>query len=84
MKDVRFEPKIALVGGNLGTEVYERFVMDLPGRLTEDGFAVCEVGGKMQVEALGGLMKGHGLHVRSKRDLAGRERVLIGSWKSLS
>ena len=31
MKDVRFEPKVALVGGDRGTELYERFVADPHG-----------------------------------------------------
>ncbi len=85
MTDVKFEPRTALLGGgNLGTEVYERFVADFPGRLREDGFVLCEVGGKAQVEAVGALMKGRGLYVHSKKDLAGRDRILIGSWKNLS
>jgi len=85
MADVKYEPGCALLGGgNLGTEIYERFVANLPGRLREDGFVLCEVGGKAQVEALGDLMKGHGLYVHSKKDLAGWDRILIGSWKNLS
>jgi release factor glutamine methyltransferase len=84
MRDVRFEPKTALLGGTLGTEVYERFVEDLPGRLKEDGFVLCELGGTTQIKAMGNLMKKHGLRVDSKKDLAGRDRILIGSWKNLS
>ena len=82
--DVKFEPKTALVGGALGTEVYERFVAGLPGRLKEDGFVLCELGGTTQIGAAGDLMKKHGLRVDSKKDLAGRDRVLIGAWKNLS
>ena len=84
MTDVKFEPKSALLGGTLGTEIYERFVTDLPRRLGEDGFVLCELGGTTQIEAVGGLMEGHGLRVHSKKDLAGKDRILIGSWKSLS
>jgi release factor glutamine methyltransferase len=84
MTDVKFEPKVALLGGDHGTEVYERFVADLPARLGDDGCVLCELGGKAQIEAVGGLMKGRGLWVHSKKDLAGQERVLIGSWKSSS
>ena len=84
MTDVKLEPKIALLGGTLGTEVYERFVEDLPGHLRQDGVVLCELGGAAQIEAVGDLMKGHGLHVHSKKDLAGQDRVLIGSWKNLS
>lgn len=84
MTDVKFEPKSALLGGTLGTEIYERFVTDLPRRLGEDGFVLCELGGATQIKAVGGLMEGHGLRVHSKKDLAGKDRILIGSWKSLS
>lgn len=84
MTDVKLEPKSALLGGTLGTEIYERFVTDLPRRLGEDGFVLCELGGTTQIKAVGGLMEGHGLRVHSKKDLAGKDRILIGSWKSLS
>ena len=84
MTDVKFEPKVALLGGHHGTEVYERFVANLPGRLEDNGCVLCELGGKAQIEAVGGMMKGRGLYVHSKKDLTGRERVLIGSWKSSS
>jgi release factor glutamine methyltransferase len=84
MKDVRFEPKIALLGGDRGTEIYERFVAALPGYLKEDGSVLCELGGRGQIEAVGDFMKGHGLHIRALRDLEGRQRVLVGSWKSSS
>ncbi len=84
MADVRYEPESALLGGPLGTEIYERFVEGLPGRLKEEGAVLCELGGKAQIEAVGELMKKRGLRVDSKKDLAGRDRILIGSWKSLS
>ena len=58
MTDVKFEPKTALLGGTLGTEVYERFVAELPGRLGEDGFVLCELGGTAQIEARGRLDEG--------------------------
>ncbi len=82
--DVKHEPGCALLGGTLGTEVYEGFVAGLPDRLTEDGFVLCELGGTTQIEVVGNLMKRSGLHVHSKRDLAGKDRILIGLWKSLS
>jgi len=84
MVDVKYEPKDALLGGPLGTEVYERFVAGLPGRLDEDGFVLCELGGRTQIEAVGDLMKRCGLQVYSKKDLAGQDRILIGSWKNSS
>jgi release factor glutamine methyltransferase len=84
MTDVKHEPGCALLGGTLGTELYERFVADLPGRLRDDGVVLCEFGGTTQIEAVGALMRGHGLRVYSKKDLAGNDRILIGSWKNLS
>jgi release factor glutamine methyltransferase len=83
MAEVKYEPKGALLGGPLGTEVYERFVAGLPGRLNEDGIVLCELGGRTQIEAVGDLMKECGLQVHSKKDLAGQDRMLIGSWKNL-
>jgi len=82
--DVKYEPGCALLGGPLGTEVYERFVANLPDHLSEDGSVLCELGGTGQIEAVGDLMKRRGLHVHSRKDLAGKDRILIGSWKSLS
>lgn len=84
MADVKYEPGRALLGGPLGTEVYERFVANLRDHLSEDGSVLCELGGTRQIEAVGDLMKRRGLHVHSKKDLAGKDRILIGSWKSLS
>ena len=84
MTDVKYEPGCALLGGPLGTEVYERFVANLPDHLSEDGSVLCELGGTRQIEAVGDLMKKQGLHVHSRKDLAGKDRILIGSWKSLS
>ncbi len=84
MVDVKHEPKGALLGGPSGTEVYERFVAGLPERLNEDGIVLCELGGRTQIEAVGDLMKECGLQVHSKKDLAGQDRILIGSWKNLS
>ena len=84
MTDVKYEPGCALLGGPLGTEAYERFVANLPDHLSEDGSVLCELGGTRQIEAVGDLMKKQGLHVHSKKDLAGKDRILIGSWKSLS
>jgi release factor glutamine methyltransferase len=84
MKDVRFEPYVALVGGDRGTELYERFVSALTGYLGENGVALCEVGGDAQAECVGEAMRQLGLAVRTEKDLEGRQRVLVGSWKNSS
>ena len=84
MPDVKREPPRALLGGTRGTEVYERFVADLPHHLEESGSVICELGDAGQIESVGKSMRALGLRVRSKKDLAGQDRVLIGSWKNLS
>ena len=83
-RDVRFEPYVALVGGDRGTELYERFVSTLTGYLGENGAALCEVGGDAQAKSLGEAMRRLGFEVRTEKDLEGRQRVLVGSWKSSS
>ncbi len=84
MKDVRYEPYVALVGGASGTELYERFVAELPGYLRKGGVALFEVGGDVQAQRVGGVMRQQGFEVRVLTDLDGRQRVLAGSWKSSS
>ncbi len=84
MRDVRFEPYVALVGGVRGTEVYERFIPAAATHMAEGGSLLCEVGGDAQAECLETVMKGSGFQVRTEKDLEERKRVLIGSWKSSS
>ena len=49
MADVRgFEPKQALVGGDVGTELYERYLEEVGGYLAEEGALLCEIGGEGQ------------------------------------
>jgi release factor glutamine methyltransferase len=83
--DVRaFEPRSALVGGNHGTEVYKRFISAAAHRLAPYGHLLCEVAGDSQAKELGLMLLDSGLHVASRRDYSGRERVITGSWTSLS
>jgi release factor glutamine methyltransferase len=83
MEDVKgFEPKGALVAGAAGTESYERCIKDAPGRLEADGSLLFEIGGEAQAAYLGALLKGVGFETAVLRDLAGRERLLRGSWTS--
>jgi release factor glutamine methyltransferase len=84
MRDVRFEPYGALVGGVRGTELYERFIPAAARYLAADGAVLCEVGGDAQAEYLERVMRTSGFRVRTERDLEERKRVLIGSWKSSS
>jgi release factor glutamine methyltransferase len=85
MEDVkRYEPKTALLGGKEGTEIYERLIERLPGHLARGGYVLCEVGGPGQAAAIEARLKARGFTVILKRDLCGIERVLIGTWTSLS
>lgn len=85
MAEVReFEPAAALVGGNEGTELYERFLEEIGDHLADEGTFLCEIGGENQAVCLGGRLKKAGFEVTVLSDLAGRQRVIRGSWKSLS
>lgn len=85
MEDVkRYEPKTALLGGEEGTEIYERFIEGLPGHLAEGGCVLCEIGGARQAATIGASLGARGFAVVSKRDLSGVERALIGTWTRLS
>jgi release factor glutamine methyltransferase len=85
MTDVRdYEPRKALDGGTEGLAIYKRFIKELPQHLKEHGYVLCEVGGCEQANKIREMFRAIGLNVVVKKDLAGNERVLIGSWISLS
>jgi release factor glutamine methyltransferase len=84
MPDVRlFEPKLALWGGSDGLEIYRKLVFQARHYLSGDGYLLCEIGGLAQAEAISILLNEMGLSSAIKRDLSGRDRVVIGSCKSL-
>lgn len=84
MPDVRlFEPKLALLGGGDGLDVYRRLIAGVRAHLSEEGHLLCEIGGPKQAQAMSGLLGEIGLFVQTKNDLAGRERVVVGSCRSL-
>jgi methylase of polypeptide subunit release factors len=72
------------VGGNAGTELYERYLEEIGDYLAEEGTLLCEIGGEDQAALLGAVLKKAGFEMTVLRDLAGRQRVIRGSWKSLS
>jgi len=85
MEDVkRFEPRKALLGGKEGTEIYEKFIGQLQGRLAEGGCVLCEVGGQRQAGLIRARLRAGGFSVITRKDLSGVERVLIGKWTSSS
>ncbi|OPY71022.1 MAG: Release factor glutamine methyltransferase [Syntrophorhabdaceae bacterium PtaU1.Bin034] len=83
--DVRlFEPKQALVGGKEGIELYVRYLKELTAYLGRAGTVLCEIGGDSQADVIGSVLSSTGLKVAVKKDLAGRKRVVKGSWTNLS
>ncbi len=85
MADVReFEPKAALVGGENGTELYERYLEEIGDYLSREGALLCEIGGEGQAGLLCALLRKAGFEATVLNDLAGRQRVVRGSWKSSS
>ena len=83
MKDVKeYEPELALLGGPDGLDIYRRFAGFLPEHLSASGCVLVEIGpgqGKKMVD----MFESCGLEAVLKRDLAQRERVVIGSWTNL-
>lgn len=67
-----FEPKLALVGGDRGTELYERLARELPAYLNPGAQVFLEIGAG-QGEAIKKLFPTGELH----RDWAGHDRFLL-------
>jgi release factor glutamine methyltransferase len=83
MRDVRrFEPKLALMGGEDGLEIYRRLVLEVGEHLSGEGHILCEIGGAKQARVLSALLAQMGLSVQTITDLAGRDRVVVGLCKS--
>jgi len=73
-----FEPRAALDGGEDGLRFIAGVVGDIPSILEEGGIVAFEIGAS-QAEAAGALFADAGLAVTEiVRDLAGRDRVIIG------
>ena len=81
MIDVRgFEPPGALLGGDDGLDVYRRFIAGLPEYLNRGGYVLLEIGAVDQAGGMIGLLKSYGFAGKVKKDLANKERVIIGTW----
>ena len=72
------EPKLALDGGNFGTELIYRTLEQLPGILAEGGCALFEIDPD---QAAGVVVKAKSsmpsAGLRIEKDLGGRDRLLI-------
>jgi release factor glutamine methyltransferase len=84
VRDVReYEPRLALDGGREGLEVYRRFASEAPRYLRKGGHVLCEIDGPRQASLLAKMLSLQGAeNTEIKKDLSGRERVVIGSWKN--
>ena len=73
-----YDPPLALDGGPDGLTAYRDICALLPALVAQGGFAIFEVG-QGQAEAVCALMTSQGFaDVRSKRDLAGVARAVMG------
>ena len=77
--DLRFEPRLALVGGCKGLEFIARLVRGAPAQLRPGGW-LCVEHGWDQHEAVAGLFHAAGFkQVELVRDIAERPRVTLGA-----
>lgn len=73
---VHYEPAEALFAGAEGLDDYRRIIPLLRQLLSPSGIAVVEIGHR-QADAVSGLAHRAGLAARLRRDLGGRDRVLL-------
>jgi len=73
--DLRFEPALALIGGNKGTELIETLVRCASKALAKDGLLLIEHGHDQASEVRGYLAMAGLAEISTWRDLAGLERV---------
>jgi release factor glutamine methyltransferase len=85
MTDVKgFEPKGALCGGKDGTEIYREFLRSAHLYLKNGGNILCEIGGYRQAHTIKSILESTGFSADIKNDYSGKERIVVGSWTSLS
>ena len=76
------EPRMALVGGDSGLDLYDRFVGDAMNVLKPDGAIFLEIG-ETQGDALRGMLSDYGFgDVAIEKDFAGHDRYAFGRLKS--
>jgi release factor glutamine methyltransferase len=78
--DLRFEPMIALAGGDDGLDALRAIVATAPRHLTDHGWLALEHAWD-QKNAVQALLHGCGFgEVETLRDYAGHERLTYGRW----
>ena len=80
----RFEPRQALDGGRDGLMVLRRIIEQAPAALRPRGRLMMEIG-EEQAGPLASLLAAEGFTgIAARRDLAGRERYIVGQWAAPS
>ena len=79
--EVRFEPQLALDGGPDGLDLVRRLVDTSPEVLAPGGRLILEIG-IGQADATRAVLARRGfVEIATRRDLAGIERVVAGTWR---
>ena len=80
--EVKHEPKLALIAGKDGLDIYERLIPQAFERLRDDGLLAVEIG-CLQADAVMGIFRRVGLSdVTSQEDYAGKPRIVMGRKKN--
>ncbi len=75
----RYEPHVALFGGEIGTELIERMLPDVPKRLKPNGWFLLELSPMIHGSVVESIEKTPGLkYVKTVRDLNQQERIVVG------
>lgn len=76
---LKFEPKIALAGGNDGLDLYKKLIPHLKYVLKSSSAVFLEIGTSAQAEKLSDLIKKHlpASNIEIKKDLAGLDRIIV-------
>jgi release factor glutamine methyltransferase len=71
---VGYDPRLALAGGEEGTDAHKAIIAELPRLLKEKGFAVLEFGHR-QAALVAEIAAAAGFHMEVLKDLGGRDRA---------
>ncbi len=75
MREVRYEPQLALRGGEDGLNFYRRIAEEMDEMLNESGEALLEIGIGQHTDVIA-LLSAHGFEAVSYMDICGIERVI--------
>ena len=79
-KEVKFDPKIALDGGEDGLTIVERLIESLPGKLTSNSLVALEVGQGQAQRVAGFFARQNFRDITIKKDYQGIERILTARY----